>query len=154
VVPPDDDIVEELDDLPQGRRPPDKVLTVYHLPARLRLVVVAPAGKVTEIDVTAIERLLDCVVPGLGRIAAQERPRIRVWPAQLSYQGFVATFVRRTHKSEPEGQPSRWVLAAGRAMAGGQTILLGLALWTDEPNSLGRVQLEQHQWLDVLRLSR
>jgi hypothetical protein len=33
-----------------------------------------------------------------------------------------------------------------------QPILLGLGLWADEPNTLGRLNLEPQQWLDVLRL--
>ena len=128
------------------------MLSVYHVPVRLRLVVVAPAGKEADLDATAAEKLLEGVIPGLGSVVARDRPRIRLWPPQLSHQGFNATFHRCTPKPEPEGQPSRWVLLAGRALAGRQPVLLGLALWAEEPNTLGRMNLEPHQWLDVLRL--
>jgi hypothetical protein len=135
---------------PQARGEWD--LWVYHLPARLRLVVAAPAGKYADVDATAVERLLDAVLPGLGATAARDRASIRIWPPQLSKEGFAASFIRRTRRPEPDGQPSHWVLVAGKAMAGPQAVLLGLALWTDEPSNLGRVYLEPHQWFDVLRL--
>ena len=40
----------------------------------------------------------------------------------------------------------------GIRQAGRQPVLLGLGLWTDEPNTIGRVNLGPQQWLDVLRL--
>ena len=149
----DRDLREDLDACPLPVRPPgDQFLSVYHLPARLRLVIVAPSGKDMQLDAIAVEKLLDRLIPGLGAVAAHDRPRIRVWPSQLSYQGFTAAFHRCTPRREPEGAPSRWVLVAGRAQAGRQPILLGLGLWTDEPNTIGRVNLGPQQWLDVLRL--
>jgi hypothetical protein len=45
------------------------------------------------------------------------------------------------------------VLLAGRAQGGGQALFLGLGLFSDEPTTLGRMNLEPHQWLDVLRLT-
>jgi hypothetical protein len=144
---------EDLEACPLPTRPPgDQILYAYHLPVRLRLVIVAPPGKEGNVDATAVEKLLDRVVPGLGAMAARDRPRIRVWPQQLSQQGFVTTFHRCTLKREPEGEPSRWVLLAGRALLGRQPLLLGLGLWTEEPCTIGRGQLEPPQWLDVLRL--
>jgi hypothetical protein len=104
------------------------------------------------VDATAVEKLLERVLPGLGAVAAHDRPKIRVWPAQLSEQGFATTFHRCTVKREPEGEPSRWVLLAGRALAGRQPVLIGLGLWADEPSTVGRLTLNPHQWLDVLRL--
>jgi hypothetical protein len=142
-----------LDRCPLPVRPPGvRWLYIYHLPVRLRLVVLAPPGDAAEVDVLAVEKLLDSILPGLGPIAANDRPRIRVWPKQLSAQGFTASFHRCTLKSEREGDPSRWVLVAGRAMLGKQPVLLGLGLWAGEPNAIGRLTLEPHRWLDVLRL--
>ncbi len=126
-------------------------LTVYHLPARLALVVLAPAGTEVGLDGAAAE-VLDRVVPGLGAIATQDAARIRLWPPQLSQQGFSVAFQRRTQRPEPEGQPSHWVLVAGRAQIGRHAVLLGLGLRTDEPTTLGRLALAPHQWLDVLRI--
>ena len=147
------DLRVELDECPLPVRPEGGVvLTVYHVPVRLRLVVLAPPGKDAEVDALAVEKLLESVLPGLGAIAANDRPRIRVWPKQMSRQGFTATFHRCTVKYEAEGEPSRWVLVAGRAMLGRQPVLLGLGLWAGEANAVGRLTLEPHQWLDVLRL--
>ncbi|HEV3256233.1 MAG TPA: hypothetical protein VG013_05080 [Gemmataceae bacterium] len=126
--------------------------TVYHVPVRLRLVVLAPAGTESAVDATAVERLLDQLVPGLGDVARHDRPRIRVWPPQMSHHGFAAAFYRRTLVPDPEGQPSRWVLVAGRAQVGRKPVLLGLALWADQPHTMGRIELEPYQWLDVVRL--
>ncbi len=109
----------------------ERFVTVYHLPAQLRLVVVAPAGTGVEVDATAVEQLLDRIVPGLGAVAAHDRPRIRVWPAQLSSAGFGTVFHRCTLRPEPEGEPSRWVLLAGRAQVGRQPLLVVLGLWTE-----------------------
>ena len=150
----DREFQERLASYPPPRPPGDLQLTVYHVPVRLRLVVVAPAGKDHQVDATAIERLLDQVVPGLGAVAEQDRPRIRVWPAQLSHHGFAATFYRRTLVPEGEGHPSPWVLLAGRAQMGPQYVLLGVALLAGQPNTLGQRELDPNQWVDVLRLKK
>jgi hypothetical protein len=151
----DEELDIDLADCPLPvRLPGDRQLTVYHVPVRLRLVVLAPAGKDHRVDATQVEKLLDRVVPGLGTAALVDRPRIRVWPPQLSHHGFAASFHRRTPRPEEEGQPSRWVLLAGRALVGRQPVLLGLGAWADDPTALGRMTLEPHQWLDVLRLER
>lgn len=142
-----------LDECPLPVRPPGvQWLYLYHLPVRLRLVVLAPPGKDAEVDALAVEKLLEGVLPGLGAIAANDKPRIRVWAAQLSQQGFTAAFHRCAQKSEPEGELSRWVLVAGKALLGRQPVLLGLGLWAGEGNTVGRMTLEPHQWMDVLRL--
>jgi hypothetical protein len=144
---------ENLADYPPlSQVPGDRLLTLYHLPVRLRLVVVAPLGTETSVDGTAIPQLLDRIVPGLGAFAVLEQARIRVWPPQLSQQGFTVAFHRRTRRPEPQNQPSHWMLASGRANVGGQAVLLGVGLWTDEPTTIGRVSLDMYQWLDVLRI--
>ncbi len=130
----------------------DPHLACYHLPVRLRLVVIASPGKDDRVDESAVEQLLDRVVPGLGRVARHDRPFARVWPPQLSQQGFAVTFHRCASPPGAEGEPSRWVLVAGKVQAGRESFLLGLGLWAAEPNTIGRLTLEPHQWLDVLRL--
>jgi hypothetical protein len=127
-------------------------LTIYHVPVRIRLIVLAAAGKETEIDPAQVESLLNRVIPGLGAIAKQDRPRVRIWPPQLSQQGFATAFFRHTVAPQKEGQPSPWVLVAGRSQFNQPALLLGLALCANEPNNVGRVSLEPHQWLDVLRI--
>lgn len=127
-------------------------VTIYHVPARLRLVVLAPAGKEADIDVNQAQELLNRVLPGLGAVAAVDQPRIRIWPPQLSQQGFATAFFRHTLTGVKEGKSSPWVLVAGRPQFNQPVVLLGLAFLADEPNNLGRLSLEPHQWLDVLRI--
>ena len=144
---------EDLGRYPPLQRPPGaNVATVYHIPVRLRLVVVAPVGKGMNIDPTAVEAMLDQIVPGLGQVTRDDKPRVVVWPAQISHHGFGATFQRTTHKPEAEGEPSHWIVIAGRAQVGKNPFALGLALWSDQPNTVGRLNLEMPQWLDVIRL--
>lgn len=133
---------------PAGRRR----LTVEGLPVRLRLVVVAPLGKQAAVQEDEIAALLDQVLWGLGTIFQRDRPRVRLWPAQLSGHGFVASFQRCMQKPEAEGQPSRWILIAGQTPARPQPLLLGLALWGDVVNRIGRMNLEPGQWASVLRI--
>jgi len=127
-------------------------LHIYHLPVRLRLVVVAPVGTEAFVDAITVEKLLDRILPGLRELTERDRPRIRVWPAQMSQQGFGAAFHRRTRQTRTRRRALAWILAAGKARAGTQTVMLGLGLWADEPCTLDRLTLEPHQWLDVLRI--
>jgi hypothetical protein len=144
---------ENLDEYPLPGEPwGPRRLTVEGVPVRLRLVIVASMGKQTTIPEGAVEELLDQVLWGLGTIARTDRPKIRLWPPQLSHQGFVAAFHRATPRPEPEGQPSRWILVAGQTPPRPRPLLLGLALWADEPVYIGRLTLEPGRWADVLRI--
>jgi hypothetical protein len=149
----DRELAIDLDECPLPAGPPgERRLTLYHQPVRLRLVVVAPVGRDGDVGATAVERLLDKVIPGLGAAAQADRPQVRVWPAQVSQHGFTAAFHRHTRKAARRAELSRWVLVAGRAQAGRQPVMMGLGLWADEPNTIDRLTLEPHQWLDVLRV--
>lgn len=131
----------------------DRQLRVEGVPVRLRLVVVAPAGKDTEeIDQEEVPRLLEKVLTGLGEIYKGDRPRLRVWPVQLSYEGFTKHFHRNTIIPEEEGEPSRWVAVAGRAKLGKRQIMLGLALQAAKPTTVGRRTIDAHEWDTVLRV--
>jgi len=148
-----DELTEPLAKYPPLTRPPgSRRLTVDGVPVRLRLIVVAPAGHDYDINPDTVGKLLDRVVPGLSAIVADDQPRVRVWPTQLSHKGFAVTFHRSTPTGDPQGEPSHWVLVAGRAKVGSQSVLLGLALWADEPTTLFRRTLEPHQWLASLRI--
>ncbi len=81
-----------------------------------------------------------------------DRPQVRIWPAQLSNHGFTVTFQRLVKKPEPDGKRSYWTLLAGRNPPGRLPILVGLALYTDEPTTLGRLIVEPDRWGDVLRV--
>lgn len=144
------DLREELSTLPMPNTP--AVASVYHLPARLRLVVVASAGKGVVLDPSGIVELLDKAVPGLGALARHDRPRVVLWPAPISESGFAGSFHRATPTGQGAEELSRWVFLAGRARGGGEAIFIGLALWADEPTTLGRKNLKPMEWLEVLRL--
>ena len=142
------------EDLTQYPAPPSAAgkrrLTVKSLPARIRLVVIAPVGRKDMPNASQAEALLDHVIRGLGDVAKSDKPRVKVWPPQLSNTGFAPTFFRLVKRPEPEHVASRWVLVAGPATARGQKILLGLALWADEATDLGRITMEPHEWHEVL----
>jgi hypothetical protein len=136
---------------PPGKPGPRRLL-VEGVPARIRLVVVAPVGKQAQLDAGKAEPLLEHVLRGLGEVARHDKPRVRIWPPQLSHQGFAVTFQRLTEKPDPDGRPSRWVLLAGQARVGTNFILLGLALLADEKTSVGRRTLDPEEWAEVLRI--
>lgn len=149
----DDPLAVDLANCPPPKNAPGPIaLLCYHVPVRLRFVVLAPQGKDETVDPASAYALLDRVIPGLAQVAAVDAPFVRVWPAQVSHHGFTHAFHRCTLKPDPEGQPSRWVLVAGRAILGKQSLLLGLGLEANEPATIGRLTLEPHQWLDALRI--
>ncbi|HTU21679.1 MAG TPA: hypothetical protein VMG10_26820 [Gemmataceae bacterium] len=150
-VDPEGGLIENLGDYPPAGPGPQR-LFVHGRPVRLRLVVLAPLGKRPLPTDGAVEPLLDQIVRGLGDIARQDRPRIRVWPPQLSHQGFPPTFFRLTRRPEQAGKPSPWVLAAGPVRAGGHQLLVGLALCADGSTDLDNLPLQANQWNEVLRI--
>ena len=146
-----DRLRENLADYPPPTGSPGpRRLLIEGWPARIRLVVIAPVGKENPIAVSDVAPILDQMFRGLGEVLKNDQPLIRIWPPQLSSQGFAPTFHRLVHKPEPEGQPSHWVLVAGQTPSRPRPLLLGLALWADEANTLGRLTLEPGQWLGVL----
>jgi hypothetical protein len=150
---PDNRLRENLAEYPPAPGTPGpRRLTIEGIPVRVRLLVVASSGKGNAVDADEVEGLLDGLIHGLGNVVAQDRPRIRVWPPQLSRQGFAPTFHRLTEKPEDEGRPSRWVLVAGHVSVGRRPFLLGMALAADAPCTLGRLTLDPLRWVEVLRI--
>lgn len=144
-----------LEDLSAYPAPPSRNgrrrLTVQGRPSRVRLIVLAPVGKRDLREFGEPEELLNRVVPGLGDVAREDRPRIRVWPPQLSKQGFAPTFFRNTRR--PDGaEGSHWTLLAGPAQAGTVPILLGVAVWSEETGSAPQQSVEPPQWSALLRV--
>jgi len=77
---------------------------------------------------------------------------VRIWPKQLSYEGFTNSFHKHTPIPGGEREASRWVLVAGRAKLGGQSVLVGLGLQAAKPTTVGRKTLQPHEWPTVLRI--
>jgi len=130
----------------------DRQLRVEGVPVRLRLVVVAPAGTASEVDVDELANVLEQILPGLGDIYKHDKPRVKVWPTQVSYQGFASHFHRNTVTGAPAGVQTRWVMVAGRAKLGNFQIMLGLALQSIKPNTVGRRTVDSHEWASLLRV--
>jgi hypothetical protein len=144
-------LAETLAEYPPPPPPGPRRLTVLGQPVRVRLVVVAPVGT-TVVSAEAAESLLDEVYRGLGAVIARDKPRVKVWPRQLSNTGFAPTFHRLVQSPDAPGSPSRWVLAAGVARAGQKPFLLGLALLADGPSTLGQLTFEPKQWAEQLQI--
>jgi hypothetical protein len=144
------------EDLSQFVPPPGpggpRRLFIEGVPARLRLVVVAPLGKAAPLEETAVEEVLNQIRWGLGEVARQDQAVTRIWPLQLSTHGFPAAFFRHLHKAEPDGQPSHWVLLAGPTPPRPRPVLLGLALWTDAATLIGHLTMDASQWLRALHI--
>jgi hypothetical protein len=131
--------------------PGNRRILLEGLPVRVRLVVLAPVGK-TDIDVVNAEAILDQVIRGFGPVAGKDKPRVRVWPAQLSNAGFAPTFHRLVQSPDADRGQSRWVKVAGQARMGQRPVLLGLALYADEPTNKGEMTLQPDQWPEVFRV--
>jgi len=149
---PDSGLRENLAEYPPARKAGTHRLQFEGQPVRLRLIVLAPSGRATELKADMAEGLLQAVHHGMGEVADLDRPRVKVWPGQLSMEGFAPKFFDNIDRPEQSGKPSRWILVAGPAKAGQKTILLGLALETTEPTTRGNVRLSIENWSDKFRV--
>lgn len=147
---------EHLDEYPDPPPAPKggRRLVIDGIEARVRLVVVAPAGKQTPVDVEDVPELLDDLLRGLGAFVKTDKPRVRVWPPQLSAAGFAPSFFRLVESPDEEGRKSHWVRVAGPIKVGGKLYLLGLALFTEEANKLGTVLLEPPEWVKRVQIEK
>jgi hypothetical protein len=151
--PTDRSLIIDLGALPIAE-PGATRLTVYHVPVRLAVVVIAPLGR----DSTApkhsdVPKLLDHIVPGLGSVMAHDQTIVKIWPQQLSATGFAPTLMRHVQLPGDRGRETPWCLVTGRSSFGGASFAIGLALAAAAPNNLGLIAVEsEHQWLDVLRM--
>jgi len=135
--------------LPVQERP----LVLYGLPVRVRLIVLGPLGKdAAELTEQDIAPILEQMVPGLKERLQADLPRVRLWPKQLSHNGFIAAFRRNTQLPQDTDRVKRWVLVVGKVLRDGSPVAVGLALQSNEANTLGPVALQHaHQWMEVLR---
>ena len=143
---------ETLADYPPPPPVGPKQLHVNGVPARVRLVVIAPAGHQQAVTADDAAQILNDVRKGLGNLLKSDRPRVKIWPAQLTLPGFAPTFHRLVVAPAAGGKPSRWVKVAGVARVGGKPVLLGLALYADEPTKLGELKLDHTDWAETLQV--
>jgi hypothetical protein len=147
---PEEGLQEILADIPaptKGER--HYQLYVMNIPVRVRLIAIAPMGKKT---VGKPEVALEQILPNLGEVSFDDRPRIRVWPPQLSKTGFAPTFFRLTKKPDADGKPSKWILLAGPARSGSMPVLLGMAVLAETANKHGLLTMTETQWAEAVRI--
>jgi hypothetical protein len=150
------DLREFLDEYPE---PPSTMsihrLLIDGLEARLRLVVLAPTGMEHEpIDAHGIPDMLDDFRRGLGDLVRADKPRVCVWPPQLSSSGFAPTFFRLVESPDPAGAKSHWIRIAGPIKIAGRSYLFGLACLTDHPSKIGTINVTVNEWRDRLAIDR
>jgi hypothetical protein len=149
---PEAGLVENLARYPMPLKMGRHRLSLQGRPCRLRLAVLAPAGRRDLSEHGGPEALLNRVVRGLGDVAKADRARLRQWPPQLSSAGFAPTFFRNTQRPRDHGQARHWVLLAGAAKAGDLPLLVGLAVWCEEASDAGQLSVQPQQWAELLRV--
>jgi hypothetical protein len=124
-----------------------RLVAIDGIPARLRLVVVAPVGKQQAITLDDVPALLDNASRGLGSFLKTDKPRIKVWPPQLSMPGFAPSF----HRLVSVPSPKKWIKVAGVAKQGRSPFLLGLVFLAEEPSDLGELNLDANEWAKTIQ---
>ena len=123
--------------------------------ARLRLVVMAPAGMEQEpIDAHDVPELLDDFRRGLGELIKADKPRVCIWPPQLSSSGFAPTFFRLVESPDPPATRSHWIRIAGPIKIAGKSYLLGLACLADHTSKIGTFNVTVNEWRERLAIDR
>lgn len=144
----------EVDSLGEHGPPPSMPsLELYHIPVRLAAIVLAPAGRAGKLPTAPeeIDHVVDCVVPGLSRVAASHRPRLIRWPPQISTRGFSQALFTNLDLPGDGGKGSPWSAVAGGCKVDGTPIMVGLIVRAKEPNEHGRIAIETpSQWLGAI----
>jgi hypothetical protein len=137
-----------------GPPPGAPVLEHYNLPMRLAAVVVAPAGRARPLPPpNQLGAVYEAIVPGLAQVVATHDPLLRRWPEQLSISGFAHAFFRHVKLPGDGGKETQWCSLAGLVKLRGQSVMAGLLLLSQQPNSIGQMMIEHEtKWLDVLRV--
>jgi hypothetical protein len=131
-------------------------LEFYGVPVRLAVLVLAPAGRLSQIPPKEqLRAVVDSLLPGLADVLDQHHPLFRRWPEQLSTSGFAQAFFKHVRLPGDAGKKTPWCSVAGRFDAGDQQLLAGIVCCAAKPNSHSTVIVEHAgQWHDVLRIRR
>jgi hypothetical protein len=128
-------------------------LTVNGLPARLRLVVLAPmTAQTSTLPADTPVRVLDSILPGLSEVAGFDFPRQECWNDPHARDSFRKTLVEGVKVPEPEGAPSCWLLLVGEATTPQGLVHVGLAVISDQPRTDRLIDIAPGQWATVLSL--
>ncbi len=131
------------------------ILEFYHLPARVAVAVLAPAGRGRDLPSgESLPLLLEAVVPGLSQVAAAQQTSVRRWPAQLSSSGFAHAFFANAKLPGDGGKGSCWSSLAGTAKIEGRVpLMVGLLFRTDQPTGFGQeIITSESDWLRILQI--
>ncbi len=80
-------------------------LEFYGTPVRLAVVVLAPAGRGSELPPGEVQPgLMERLIPGMTKVIAAHKPQIFRWPVQLSTQGFSQSFFNHVPLPGASGQ--------------------------------------------------
>lgn len=144
----------DVNTLPVGEIPTQTRLEIYNIPMRLAALVVAPAGRGSELpEPDRLADLLDNLSPGLKNAFHQHQPKLLPWPSQLSSEGFVRAFFRHVPLPGDKGRGTPWCSLAGRIESKDDSVLVGLLCRGASSNSLGQIPIERpSKWLDVVRV--
>jgi len=137
-----------------GPPPGAPELEHYNVPMRLAAIVVAPAGRAGRLPPPGqLGDVFEAIVPGLAQVVATHNTLVRCWPEQLSSSGFAHVLFRHAKLPGDGGKGTCWCSAAGVAKIGAQSVMVGLVMRSQLPNSLSQTIVEHEaKWLDILRV--
>ena len=129
-------------------------LEFYNLPVRLAAVIIAPAGRIGQLPPQEqLPELFEAILPGLERVVQSQQPLLCRWPSQLSSRGFAHTLFAHVRLPGDNGKGTPWSSVAGVCKLHNQSVMAGLVLRAQSPNSLGQIVIEHEtQWLGCLRV--
>ena len=118
------------------------------------MAVLAPVGRgAVAPSADAVSEILAQIVPGIDSVAAAHGAAVKIWPAQLSSQGFLHQFSVNIGLPGDAGKGTPWCSVCGRFEAINTPYLAGLLLCAAKANSLGQFLVEREsQWPDMLRV--
>lgn len=155
VAPPPEDLTIDIRGFPAGG-PPEvgPQLQIYGCPVRLAVVVLAPAGRESQLPAQAeLSQTLNGLIPGLSEVCTIHKTEIRRWKNQLSAQGFTHSFFNFVPLPGDRGKGSPWCCIAGRFEVGSRQLLAGFVCCAASPNSLGQIVIQHTgQWMDIVRV--
>jgi hypothetical protein len=125
-------------------------LTVQGQPARLRLVVFAPAEATAVMAAnTPHEPLLDAVLPGLKQIASGDFPKVLRWIDPRACDGFRSTVVERVRFPDSADESSRWVLLVGDVAMPQGRYHLAAGVRTANPTPARVLEVSSGKWAEL-----
>lgn len=145
----------DVSELIDAGPPPDgPQLECYNVPVRLCGLVLASAGRGTELPTKEeLPAVIDEMLPGFLQVLQAHQPKLFRWSAQLSSRGFTQAFFANTRLPGDRGRGTPWCAIAGRFEVRGQGILVGIICRSTKQNSLSQIVVQREgQWLDIMRV--